>query len=552
MAEIKADKVGINSLFDDFWFLIPEYQRSYVWESDNINELLDDLWFAFKNKPKNEYFLGSLVLRKTDEKKFDEYEVLDGQQRLTTLFILMAVLRDITNNKDLKEACQDRIYQKENKFKKIPERIRLVYKIRDNVVDFIKKYILKENSTNQREEIKERLSDKNISIKNMANAIIEIHNFFQDKKNEEIEQFGEYLTEKPIFIYVSTENMEDAFRMFTILNDRGIPLTSADILKSINIGAIDGHEQEKYAKFWEDMENDLGEDFDRFLSFIRTIIVKEKARLNLLDEFNENIYKKSKLQKGKETIDLLRQYKEHFDKIITFQIDINLPNEYKNLLTIMQLGLPSTDWIPPLLYYFEKFKTEKIFDFLKKLEYKVSSDWIIQLTPTQRIDNINAMLKAIEQVSYEEDLLNQEKLFFIDKKALRERLQGDIYGRRFARYILLKYEYLLGDNTVHLSNYKTISVEHVLPQKPPKNSEWLEKFNEEERVEWTNKLANLILISKRKNSSLSNLDFKEKKEKYLKGRIDIFPSSKIFQTYNDWTVDILQSRQKEMLSKLIK
>ncbi len=551
MAEIKAAKIEINSLFNDFWFLIPEYQRSYVWESDNINDLLDDLWYAFSNRRDDEYFLGSLVLKKTKETKFDEFEVLDGQQRLTTFFILMGVLRDIANDDDLKEACHDRIFQKANKYKKIPERIRLVYKIRDNVEDFIKTYILEENGTNKDDIIK-LTNEKNISISHMANAILTIKNFFKGKSEKQIEEFGEFIAEKPVFIYVSTESMEDAFRMFTILNNRGVPLTNADILKSINVGIIEKNNQEKYAQIWETIESDLGGDFDRFLSFIRTIYVKEKARLSLLDEFNENIYKKGKLNKGNDTIDIIQKYKNHYDKIITFQNDINLPNEYKNLLTIMQIGLPSTDWIPALLYYYERFGDFRIFEFLEKLEYKVSSDWIVQLTPTQRIDNINSILKAVETSSSQDFLLNEDKLFAVDKNALTDRLQGNVYGRRFARYVLLKYEYLLGDNTVHLSNYKTISVEHILPQKPPENSEWVKIFSEEEREKWIHKLANLVLISKRKNSSLSNLDFKDKKERYLKGRIDIFPSNKIFQNYTEWNVEILENRQNEMISKLIK
>ena len=552
MAEIKAAKIEINSLFNDFWFLIPEYQRSYVWEPDNINDLLDDLWYAFINKRDDEYFLGSLVLKKTNETKFDEFEILDGQQRLTTFFIFMGVLRDISEDTALKEACHDRIFQKANKYKKVPERIRLVYKIRDNVENFIKTYIVEENGTNKTDDLTKLTDEKNISISHMANAVLIIKNFFTEKNEKQIEEFGEFIAEKPVFIYVSTESMEDAFRMFTILNNRGVPLTNADILKSINIGVVDKNNQEKYAQIWETIESDLGDDFDRFLSFIRTIYVKEKARLSLLDEFNENIYKKRKLKKGNETVDVIQKYKKHYDKVITFQNDINLPNEYKNLLTIMQIGLPSTDWVPALLYYYEKFGDVNIFEFLEKLEYKVSSDWIVQLTPTQRIDNINSILKAIDKGSSPAVLLNKKELFTVDKNALTDRLQGNVYGRRFARYILLKYEYLLGDNTVHLSNYKTISVEHILPQNPKNDSEWVKVFSKEEREKWTHKLANLVLISKRKNSSLSNSNFTEKKEKYLKGRIDIFPSNKIFQNYTKWNVEILEKRQNEMISKLIK
>ncbi len=202
MAEIKADKIEINSLFNNFWFLIPEYQRSYVWESDNINDLLDDLWYAFSNRRDDEYFLGSLVLKKTKETNFDEFEVLDGQQRLTTFFIFMGVLRDIAKDIDLKDACHDRIFQKANKYKKIPERIRLVYKIRDNVEDFIKTYILEENGTNKTDDITKLTNEKNISISHMASAILTTKNFFNGKSEKDIEEFGEFIAEKPVFIYL--------------------------------------------------------------------------------------------------------------------------------------------------------------------------------------------------------------------------------------------------------------------------------------------------------------------------------------------------------------
>lgn len=551
MSEITANKIEINQVFDNFWFLIPEYQRSYVWESDNINDLLDDLWYAYLHKRDDEYFLGSLVLKKTDETKFDEYEVLDGQQRLTTFFIFMAVLRDLAEDEDLKEACHERIFQKANRYRKIPERIRLVYKIRDNVGDFVNDYIVEKKGILKDSEIIKFKSEKNKSIKNMAGAIQTIKKFIFEKSKLEVEGFGEFLAEKPVFISVSTESMEDAFRMFTILNNRGVPLTSADILKSTNIGRLEKNLQDKYAIAWEEIESDLGDNFDRFLSFVRTIIVKEKARLSLLDKFNENIYKKKKLTRGMETLDSIKNVKSHYDKVITFSDDISFSNNYKNLLTIMQIGLPSTDWIPALLAYYGKFEDNKIFEFLEKLEYKVSCDWIIQLTPTQRIDNINSILKSIDKSDQAEMLLEDDNLFQTDANELINRLDSNVYGRRFARYILLKYEYLLGDNTVHLSNYKTISVEHVLPQNPKEDSQWREVFSNSEREEWTHKLANLVLISKRKNSSLSNLDFEEKNKRYLKGRIDVFPSNKIFQTYSMWDTAVLKDRQEVMLKKLV-
>ena len=550
---IVAEKKVIHSIYTDFWFIIPVYQRSYVWENDNVNELLDDLWFAFETKYENEYFLGSLVLKKTEETRFNEYEVLDGQQRLTTFLILMAVLRDITENEQLKNACHEKIIQEADKFKGVPKRIRIIYKIRDNVEKFINEYIAKKDGTKDI-KIGDYCKDQNISISHIANAILTMQKFFSEKESHEIEDFGAYLGLKPVLIYVSTENQEDAFRLFTILNNRGTPLTNSDILKSINVGEIsDLTIRDNYAKKWEEIEGDFGNEFDRFLSFIRTILVKEKARLSLLDEFEENIYKKNLLKKGEKSIDYIEATKDNYDKIITLTNThgITLENEYKNLVTIMNFGLSSSDWIAPLLAFYYKFKNSNLLEFLKELEYKFSSDWILQYTPTQRSDNMSRILKEIEKSNNSQDVLSNKTIFDVNKNELLKILNGEIYVKKFAKYILLKYEYLNMDHIVHLSSYRTISVEHILPQNPKDSSEWKSVFTDDERENWINKLANLVLISTRKNSKLSNLDFQEKKERYLKGKMDIFPSGRIFATYKEWNTTILETRQNEMLSKLV-
>ena len=483
---------------------------------------------------------------------FAEFEVLDGQQRITTFFILMAVIRDLTTDEQLKDTCEKRVHQKKNRYEKIPERVRIVYKIRDDVEDFINKFILEENGTGNL-EIKEMVHTKNVSISHMAKAIETTRDFFKNMTGSDIEKFAEFLGIRSVFIYVSTESMEDAFRMFTILNNRGLPLSNTDILKSINIGAMgNDKDMELYAKEWESIEGDLGGDFDRFLSFIRTILVKEKARMNLLEEYGKNIYDTNLLGKGGGTIDLIIKYKDIYNKIIKFDDDFDIDNAYKNLIAIMDMGLPSGDWIPPLLLYFDKFGKNGLMEFTERLEYKFSGDWILQMTPTTRIENMNSILKRIEESKNPDELLQNNKLFEVDNESLKETLSGDVYGRRLARYILLKYEYLQSENTVQLSNYKTISVEHILPQSPDDDSEWKKEFSDGEREYWLHKLANLVLISRRKNSKLSNLNFQEKKNKYLKGRIDIFSGSKVFiEQKNEWNAKTLEDRQDPMIKELI-
>ncbi|MBC7092343.1 MAG: DUF262 domain-containing protein, partial [Nitrososphaeria archaeon] len=116
MAEINADKVKIGELFNDpLQFSIPNFQRPPSWEKDNFDKLFEDIYDAFYAK-QEEYFLGSIILKGEDNR----YEIIDGQQRLTALAILLAVVRDETPDTSLKEEIQSSLYTKEVKIKRTP------------------------------------------------------------------------------------------------------------------------------------------------------------------------------------------------------------------------------------------------------------------------------------------------------------------------------------------------------------------------------------------------------------------------------------------------
>ena len=548
---IEANKGILKKIFsEEFWFIVPQYQRPYVWQEENIQELIDDLYYAFENKQNSEYFLGALVLKRTTEKEFREYEILDGQQRLTTLCMMMAVIRDLIKKPQYKYTLSQMIYQEENELLKVPSRNRIKYNTRDKVKDFVKDYIIANGSTRKRDLVNYH-EDTNISVSNMAKAISTMHTIFDNKEN--LEAFAVFLLNNVLFIYVSTDNTEDAFRLFTILNDRGIPLSNADILKSINIGEIGEEDLDEYSKHWEYLEEKYHKGFDRFLSFVRTILLKNKPSSNLLDEYEKNIYQKNILKKGKNTIDFLIELDGIYDKIIDLN-DENLSNEYKNLVTIMKLGLHSDEWIPTVLSYFLKFEYYNLDEFIKKLEYKFIGDLMSNVSPSKRRENLNNIIKTIEIVSKEnmDILFENRELFDIDKNIFRKNINGDIYGKKYTKYLLLKMEYLMNDNSVYLSNYKEISIEHVLPQNPLKKSHWRRDFTDEQRKLWTNKLSNLVLISNKKNVKLANLDFKKKKEEYLKNRMDVFNSSKIFlDKSSKWDETNLRNRQNIMVNMLI-
>lgn len=568
--EINSAKILIQKVFE-MWFRIPEYQRPYVWGDDQINDLLEDLSYAAKYNPESDYFLGSFVFQHkpasiAENRLYEENDLLDGQQRLTTLFLLMAVARDLTNVPALKELCQDCIYQKANQFKKIPEIIRIHFKIRPEVENFVDEFVKVENATLRIEDLTALGNDNSIdiSIRNMARAIIKISTFFKSPTHVSLETFFEFLLNKVLMVYVSSEDLEDAFRLFTILNDRGVKLRNSDILKAQNLRALKTQaEQQKWAKFWEELESELQEDFDRFMSWIRTILVKEKARLNLLKEFEDNIYnpkEKDKstglpkpilLNKGLDTFKLIENYYKHYG-VLFGRNNYNFTNSwaFDNLLTIMETGLPATDWIPPLLAYYNKFKEKEIFTFLKKLNNKFSADWIGQYTPTERIENMNDIIKQIEHCNTPQDLFNT-KVFEVDADSLFRSIEGNVYGRQYARYILLKLDYIFHDNHAHkLTGFEQISVEHILPQNPDKSSQWQIDFDEADREQLTNKIGNLILLGRRKNSSQGNLDYEIKKDKYFKSSINIFPNSIRVMNAKKWTKKEINDNQDFVVNKL--
>lgn len=550
---IEVNEKAIRTLFsDDFWFNIPSYQRPYVWGKDNITDLLDDIVYAFKYNTQDKYFLGSLVLQ---EKNKYEYDILDGQQRLTTLCIFMAVLRDLAKDDSLKEALQSLLFVKGNKFKGIKDKARLTFEIKSEVEEFFQECIIKENGTNNIDEFMKanNILLNDISIKNMYKAISTIREFIENNEYDiefEQEDFFNFIYENLIFAYVCSDTREQAFRLFTILNNRGIPLTTADILKSLNLDKIsDEAQRNEYAKKWEELEQKYGERFDRFLNFIRTMKLKEKARKNLLEEFEEKIYKKGMMTYGKESIDYFRTTSDNYDKLITFDINLKeLDNHYKNLVTIMKTGFNSEDWIPPLLYFYEKFNTQDLGKFIVLLDNKFMGDWINRETPTKRLENMNKILKAIELAKNSNEVVENQELFEFDRERFFSEINGDIYGQRYCKYLLLKVEnYKMASDMVFISNYKNISVEHILPQSPKAESLWRKEFTDDEREYWTNKLANLMLITRRKNSQLSNSEFKEKKERYSKENLTIFPSNNyIYLNTEKWSVSELKKRQVEI------
>lgn len=569
--KIESDKLLVREIFSK-WFRIPEYQRPYVWGEDQVIELLDDVMQARNSNPDSQYFLGSMVLSKNLKEegttRYEEYDLLDGQQRLATLFLITAVVRDLTpkTNPSRLNTCKATIYQMANPDDNIPERLRIVYDTKDQVKDFINDYVKEYGGTAKEDELKLKKSnkDEDISIRNMAKAILNIREYFSDPRI--IDDFFPYLRSNVLMIYVSADEIEDAFRLFTVMNSRGVQLRNSDILKANNLGKIkDDTKRLDCAKKWEETESYFGEDFDAFLSHLRTILVKQKAAVSLLKEFEDNIYNPTSydrtnkikttrpalLNKGEDTFEFVDKYKKHYEQLFENENhDLTGSFELYNYLHLMRKGFEADFWVAPLLRYYDKFKTDQIINFVKALDNKFANDWLVGFTPTKRIENVNAIIQVIDDAKTANDVFLSSSLTY-DNKDLLDTLVGNIYGRRAARYILLKLDLLYHGHTTKLEMPGTISIEHILPQNPHDNSQWKTDFTDLEREEWTDKLGNLVLISRRKNSAQGNKEFADKKEKYFKNNVELFSNSiRIYNQYSTWTLTDLEKNHNEVLDKI--
>lgn len=569
--EIKCEKKVIREIFN-MWYCIPDYQRAYVWDTDQVRDLLDDTISAYRENKEAQYFLGSMVL-KINEKfennvSYTEYELLDGQQRITTVFLILACMRDmLTDYPQYQNSLAGFVYQAEDAILQQPERMRIIFNIRSDVRDFVNEHIKPLHGTCDDALLKEKMQakDVNISIRNMANAMLVAHEFLEENKSDIIGYLS-YFLNKVLMIYVATEELQDAFQLFTVLNNRGVKLSSSDILKAENLKELSAADRTSWATRWEEMETYFGEDFDKFLSHIRTILVKKKQTTTLLKEFDEFVYSNQEydrtqkkyvprtpiLRRGRDTFELLYSYYHTYQEV--FDTDHSVVTgdyEITNYLKLMETGFGADYWIAPVLDYYRKYRRRGFVAFLKALDRKLSADWITAATPTVRMENVNAILREIE-ASQDSAALLQSKTFTINKSDFERVINGDIYGRSFAKYLLLKLDLIYRGSSTPMIPQAIASIEHILPRNPSADSQWVKDFSAAEREEWTNKLGNLVLISRRKNTSQGNRDYVEKKEKYFEKNIEMFPNSiRIYQNYPEWKLPDLKKNHSDVVTELL-
>ena len=203
--------------------------------------------------PGKEYFIGCMIWNKVAEEsngyRFENLDILDGQQRFITLFLLHAVLRDLSTDPKLEEKVGERLKQEEDAFDNIPERNRIEFVVRQDRA-FLDEWVLDPEGTLRTDELRHIEADERqpVSVRRMAGAIVDMHHWWQqrldeideDEREEYLADFFGYLSNNVLALFLSTpDNLDDAYNLFTVLNSRGLQLRAADILRAQNLRHIE-------------------------------------------------------------------------------------------------------------------------------------------------------------------------------------------------------------------------------------------------------------------------------------------------------------------------
>lgn len=556
MKTLETGKLYVKDIFNKARFYrIPEYQRPYVWGTKQITELLNDISTAMEEDKDREYFLGCMIWNVVEEHQrgyqFKVQDILDGQQRFITLFLLHAVLRDLSVDAHLGTKVADRLMQQEDRYDNVPARNRVIFAIRADKT-FLDQHVLNSGATNNIDEITRvaRDDDETVSVRSMAHAIIDMHEWWRqrlaekpdDIRDEYVAEFFSYLSNKVLALFLATpDNLDDAYNLFTVLNSRGMQLRAGDILRAQNLRRVEGDERRReLSQEWDSYVDGVREplgSFDELLKYIvlaKVRFTSDKTRsLNVGFDY---LVERGAITPGEGFFRLVGRYAQHFASL-TNPKKMDLPDsdhtDFENLFFILSETFGS-QFLMPLLHYREQFGDPGIFEFLVKLDNLVSMAWLLgRRTLMQRLfllvrrmDECAALdlpvaarvetFLADETLRYDHEYQTSKTAMRLDefRVLLDEEHWGAFGGTRLnkPRYLLLKLDLLHCNNQTRLSfNGAASSVEHLLPRRPRDGGE---ADNAEWHQHWVHRLGNLVLLDRKKNSSLSNAAFSEKRIRY--------------------------------------
>ncbi|WP_231192068.1 DUF262 domain-containing protein [Helicobacter pylori] len=559
MAKIDSCELYLkNTLKEEFYYQIPIYQRPYQWTEENCEKLLDDLFEDYEENRESDYFCSSLVLVKSDpNSKTETYDVVDGQQRLSTFILLAKVLATLYSER-LDSKSQE--YLQESWKDRHTERKRLSF----NTIGSNAEYDFQDALDFFDDSHHVSKNDENNYLKNA----VCLKDYLRKKEIEDINDFIDYLYSNVKFITIICPSIDKALRIFNVLNARGLPLNATDIFKGELLKELAKEEdQKKLVSRWNALsqkcsDNDLKIEtlFSWHLTYLDPVTSKEKMEKRLVTWFKN--LNKTPLEYLKGVEDFYNAYCEVLE----------MQDRHAHLLSYKDDDHLCVMLCASLLHRYSDQNIKALKELLVKFYYQ---DWVAGQTKTTRSQTCCNIINALKEKQSVENVASIVKKYFKDKnitQRFKENLQdSNLYTKFYftgktgkknswLKPILILVEYFMSDDPepkrIQTNDFH---VEHILPQKPTLSSQWAKDFSEEERECYTHSLANLTLLGGNKNSQASNLDFKDKKKIYMGEEIRL-NKKKTFRAmtcykmtidiahhYTEWTPKSLEKRKEELI-----
>ena len=546
---INVDKRSVKQLLEtgkNKKFVIPEYQRPYAWSDEQIQVLFDDLSEYTHNTNDDDestYFLGTIV---SYENENHEQEIIDGQQRITTLFLLLRA-----------------IYTKLEKS--------------GYEADFLKSQIVptiwKQNPTTGEVDFDKILITSRVmgdeGNQEFANILItgqsdEKSNSNYAKNYRLLQQLvDEYAAEQPLAFYsfisnilnraillpITADTQDTALTIFSTLNDRGLALSDADIFKAKIYNHLDQIGKKNFIERWQQLDEEAsnaGESIQKlFYYYMFYLRAKENDRKTTTPGIRK-YYAKNNFERLYSD-DIM----ENLNTILNLWIVINNRNavdnekwsenqEIKQILDALT-SYPNEFWKYPVVIYYLHYHQNDTFEdefllFVKRLLAVLSARYIV--TPT-----INAVKTGILNLNAEIIKSPQPKFDFskVDEKELSDKIKNA--HRNTVRMILKIIAY---QHQADLLPEKW-EIEHILPQKW--QSSYFSTSTDSEVKKLVEHIGNKIPFEKKLNIIASNGYFAKKKESYNKSKVEIL--LELSKNHNDWGLDEIRERDIRISDELV-
>ncbi len=564
------------------YYQIPTYQRPYQWTEENCEKLLDDLFSSYEYYNESDYFCGSLVLIAIDidsKTNATTYDIVDGQQRLST-FILLAKVLATLYDKDLNENCKISrgFLEKSLGDTDGEKRKRLIFNTiglnaKDDFQEALKFFDDLDASKGENSKSNDPNKGKNSYLKNA----ICLKNYLEKKEIADINDFIRWLYFKVIFIRTTCSNISMALRIFSVLNARGLPLHAIDVFKVELLKKLAKEkDQEEFVFRWNALRQKCSENeskfpkrkenkreknaaeilFSWYLTYLHPVTGGKNMEERLADQFER--LNKTPLEYLKSIEDFYSAYCEVLE----------MQDRHAHLLSYLASDFWCIILCTSILHNYSQSEIEALKELLVKFYYQ---NWVAEQKEPKKQTNCN-IIKALKEKKNIDDIISIVKQYLDENKItqnFREKLKDDhLYEKHkkssknsWLRPILILVEYFMSDEPkpkrIQTNDFH---VEHILPQKPDPSSQWAKDFSEEERELYTHSLANLTLLGGKKNTEASNLDFKEKKKIYMGEEIRL-NKKKTFRAmtcykmtidiahhYTEWTPKSLEEREKDLMS----